>query len=1170
VNRWFQTEASRVQATIGPYRILDALGQGGMGVVFRGVHRHSGQIAAVKTVRVLRAGVAASLRREILALARVRHPGIVRILDQGVEGGLPWYAMEVLEGPNLRQHAAALAGAPAQAAPGARTERASSATASPSWTSARDTLDPSAPALAAPDPPAAEAPAPSRRPPRKRPPAAGGALLPILAVVRRLCAPLGFLHGEGIVHRDLKPDNVLVRPDGLPVIVDFGLMSHFGGQVSREVLQIAGFAVGTISYTAPEQLLGEFVDARADLYSLGCILYELVTGRRPFGGETSAMISAGHLRSRPKPPSELAAGVPRRLERLILQLLAKRPEERLGYAGDVAEALASLGAGEPNAALWPGAPQPRPYLYRPRLSGREEATEALEAELARLQQGHGGVVLVGGESGVGKTRLAMELARSARGSGMRVLLGEGLLVSAPGAAGSAGGGPLHPLRRALLAVADRCREHGAAETRRLLGPRGKVLALYEPALEGLPGLEAEPEPAELPPVAARLRLFRYLLETFSALARPLLLVLDDLHWADELTLGFLRFLLQVRPVEARQASPLPLVVGTYRSEDVGEPLRGLLAAPGLRRIELGRLDETAVRRMVGDMLALRRPPEGLVRLVVRPAEGNPFFVAEYMRTAVVEGLLVRDGSGRWRTSGRSLRLGVPRSIHDLVVRRLERRSPAARHLWDVAAVLGREIDEVLLAKMARLGGASLMEAIDELLSRQVLEEIGVGRLRFVHDTFREAAYERLEPRERRALHRAAAEALDTLPERERERHLGELGTHWEEAGELERARLCYRTGAALASARSAHQEAERLYRAYLALAPGSAAEGLRVRLDLGRDVLQVLGRNLEALELYREALDEARALGDAALELDGLRRLGGSLWTLGRIEEAREAWEQALRLARQRGDRLAEGKSLGDLALVHHTQGRLEEAQGLYERALAIQREAGDLHGVAIGLGNLAVAHDDRGDPEAALRLHEEALALARRLGDRRMEGVRLSSLGLLHLDCGRPDQALRHFELALDLLREAGERRQEGLVLGYLASLRREEGRLEEARSLYEQALAVQEEVGDRRSRAIFLGELAVVERRSGRLEQAEALIEEAEAFHRQIGEGDLLHLSLCRCERGHLALARGQSATPFLEEARRLAEAAKAGPRSRFGRAIEALRQAIEARDKAMSDER
>jgi serine/threonine protein kinase len=119
-----------------------------------------------------------------------------------------------------------------------------------------------------------------------------------LTLVHRLCSPLAFLHGEGLVHRDLKPDNVLVRPNGSPVLVDFGVTTQFTGEQSREALEVGGEMVGTVSYMAPEQILGDFVDARADLYALGCILYELLTGRPPFVGADRIEVGRAHLHSR--------------------------------------------------------------------------------------------------------------------------------------------------------------------------------------------------------------------------------------------------------------------------------------------------------------------------------------------------------------------------------------------------------------------------------------------------------------------------------------------------------------------------------------------------------------------------------------------------------------------------------------------------------------------------------------------------------------------------------------------------------------------------------------------------------------------------------------------------------------------------------------------------------
>jgi serine/threonine protein kinase len=526
------TNHSAEREAIGPYDLLGTLGRGGMGVVYRARHRESGALVALKAVRIPDKNTLHAIRREVQALARIQHPGVVRILGEGVHDGLPWYAMELLDGVTLRRHVAELL----RPALGPDTPGESSWTRGPTssstglsgsswWTrtlgasASRYSSDPASPADTTWDEEEAASPgagSPGFLDDSTWPVGDLATLRVILTLVRRLCAPLAFLHGEGIVHRDLKPDNVLVRPDGLPVLVDFGLVSRFTREVSRDELDVSSGAVGTIAFMAPEQLRGELVDARADLYSLGCLMYYLLTGHMVFEVSSIGSVARAHLDLSPRPPSELAPAVPPALDALVMRLLAKRPRDRLGYADDVAVALERLGAEDGLAA---SGPPSRPYLYRPGLAGRDEALRALEQRLDRLEQGHGGIELVGGESGVGKTRLVMELARRAERRRILVLAGQGLSEPAPGSE-EAKGAALHPLRRPLEALADRCREQGAAETERIFGRRGPLLALYAPMLRHLPGLEAYAEPAHLPAEAARLRLFAYLAKTFLAVSSP--------------------------------------------------------------------------------------------------------------------------------------------------------------------------------------------------------------------------------------------------------------------------------------------------------------------------------------------------------------------------------------------------------------------------------------------------------------------------------------------------------------------------------------------------------------------------------------------------------------------------------------------------------------------------
>jgi eukaryotic-like serine/threonine-protein kinase len=730
---------------LGPYRLGEIIGRGGMGVVYRATHVDTGAEVAIKRVSSVTGSHLAGLRAEIRTLARLRHPGIVQILDEGLEEGVPWYAMELLVGTTLSSVLDVVWNRAAARA----------------LTTITGPIDPGSPE-AAPAPRAGAAMA--------------GRLPETLATMVQICEALAYVHEQGIVHRDLKPSNVFIRGrDGRAVLMDFGLVSRFRGTLGRENLETPGLGAGTACYIAPEQVRRELVDARADLYSLGCVMYEMLTGAPPFTGSNVADVREQHLSTPAGRPSAFTTGIPPALDELVLALLAKRPQDRIGYAVDVLDALAALGApvergtgaraGGGDGRGDGGSKGARSYLYRPRLTGRSEEVQQL-LTLVRRAIATGGaankLLCIGGESGCGKTTLANELARQASVSGLRVISGECLPLAGESTVMDPREAPLHPLHPLLRAIGDHCRAGGPELARRIFGPWCPLFAAHEPALLDLPGTDAA-EPPALPGEAARDRLLGALKDVILAFSRevPLLLVLDDLQWADEMSLGFLRAVQNGLLAGASIA-----VVGTYRSEEVSPALEPVVNEPTSPRVLLRRLDAGVVRTIVADMLGMARPPEALITFLVRVSEGNPFFVAEYLRAATAEGLLSRQG-GRWHPPERSEgsesayeAIALPRSIQGLVGRRLEGLSPAARALAGQAAVLGREAEGGVLRAMSTLPADDVGRHLGELVERQVLDAVGLGRYRFVHDKIREAAFEALPADERTATHLRAGEALE--------------------------------------------------------------------------------------------------------------------------------------------------------------------------------------------------------------------------------------------------------------------------------------------------------------------------------------------------------------------------------------------------------------------------
>jgi len=985
---------------IGPYRVLVELGRGGMGVVYRAV-RDDGPEVALKIPSKEMAHLFGWIRREIHALGRLRHPGVVRILDEGVEQGVPWYAMELLHGQPL-DRVLGLRVAEHEVTADLRSfeirDGAYSRTA------------------------AAQ--------PRVRPDLKRG-----LTLMYRLARGLAYIHARGLVHRDLKPENVFVREGDQPVLVDFGLVAHFHALTSREVLEVSGRATGTAIYIAPEQARGELVDARADLYSFGVMLYEIVTGRPPFESSSVAEIFTMHLHEKPVVPSALVRDVPPVLEELILTLLAKKRGARLGYAEDVANLLVEAGA-EPDDDPGPGT---APYLYRPEIAGRHETIDALNKRIRTMRQGEGAFLTLGGVSGIGKTSVAAVVAREATMTHVRVVTGESDPV---------GGAPLHPLRPLLREIADQCRGHGDV-IERVLGPRLPVLRDLEPSLAALDE-NARPIPPE---IAAR-RLFSDLAETLAAFARehPLLLILDDLQWADEVTLRFLASL------GAEFFAGLSLVIlGTYRAGETGPDLRALLANAHVQNIPLGRLDDDSVGEIVRSMLAAPDAPSSFLQFLAAQTEGNPFFIAEYLRSAVAEEVLFRE-DGLWQfaaTDETYANLALPGTIRDLVAHRLARLSPLARRVAEAAAVLGRESSEEQLLAVCGESETDAFDAIAELTEQQVLEP-AEERIRFAHDKLREGAYESLEDGRRRELHRRAAEAIERAcaNEDELKRHDAELARHCDAAGLHAKASGYYARAAETAVGTGACREAIDLMTRAIALDEARADDSPKARRERHAHWQRVLSFAQFGLgDLPASSEHARRSLGEVGIHLPRtprgwqFRLAGEALrqsahFLLPRSMVRSRATRPVLRNVAMAAQKFSEARYYTDEKTVMLASGllavnsaeRLDDGAGLihtyanfgavtsglglngvagryYEKARQLALASNDLNGLGhIGYTS-AVLYITTCDWKSCARYFDDAVAAAKKTGDHQLIEMNLIARGFFELYRGRIETAAETFD---------------------------------------------------------------------------------------------------------------------------------------------------------------
>ncbi|HEV2884680.1 MAG TPA: protein kinase [Pyrinomonadaceae bacterium] len=645
----------------------------------------------------------------------------------------------------------------------------------------------------------------------------------VIDVATQICDALEHAHNNSIVHRDLKPDNVLLSSSaesGAVKLADLGLaLPSYGARISR-----AGLVVGTAAYMAPEQALGQNVDGRADLYALGILLYELTTGRLPFTGDDALAVVSQHVHASVVPPRVLRPDLPRALEAVILRLLAKNPSQRFPTARETSTALREslttspivTEASEADAVVILDA------LSRGHLIGRAaELTEARDL-WRRAREGRGHAVLLSGEPGAGKTRLAREVTLQAAVDGAAVLSGGCYEYEATT--------PYLPFVEAFRRWVREEKDDKALCAK--LGDSARQIAKLAPEIENRLG-PCEECPA-LPPHEERLLFFDAVAKVFVNLAgeKGLLFYADDLHWADNGTLWLLSHLLrQLRDERV-------LIVGAYRETELdrAHPLAKALVDWNrerlITRIVLRRFDAGETSEQLGALLGENVSGE-FANAVHRETEGNPFFVEEVLKSLIEKGSVRRE-SGKWKRCDVA-ELVIPQSVKEAIGSRLDRVSNDCNEVLRAAAVLGKTFTfENLMATASEQKEDTLLDALDEAVGAQLITADRNESFVFTHDKIREVLYEELNPIRRRRLHRHAAEALESAHSSS-QCAVERLAHHYIKAGEYEKG---------LVYAKRAAAEAERVF----------AFDDAIAACERARDCAQALG-------LVEEELDQEEAIG---------------------------------------------------------------------------------------------------------------------------------------------------------------------------------------------------------------------------------------------------------------------------------------------------------------------
>jgi DNA-binding SARP family transcriptional activator len=791
--------------------------------------------------------------------------------------------------------------------------------------------------------------------------------------------------------------------------------------------------------------------------------------------------------------------------------LGAEPEEEtrqlyrqvLRAAGSTAE----RGAAGADARSVPGSAEALARAAPP-LIGRQAERERLRAALGQMLDDGGHVVLVTGEAGIGKSRLIQEFAGDAAARGVRTVLGrchetEQAL-------------PLHPWIDALRG------ERPALDVsiRERLGAAASVqLGRVFPEL-----LDSGDDPATVGAQPALL--FDALAELIGKLIapEPLVLVVEDLHWADAMSARFLAFL-------GRRVHGLPvLIVGSMRPEELGDipglarALGELRAAGRLTEIPLSSLSEEESRALVRVLHPSARSGQDWDRLtgeICAMSEGNPFVIVESVR-----GVLAESPEG-WRRASR-----LARGVRDFVAARLDRLEDLPRRLVAFAAVIGRDFPFALLPKATGVGEREAAMAAEELVRRRILDAVG-DHLAICHDWIRQVAYERLLPATRTVLHAAIGDALEALHRGRLDGVADQLGHHYSRAGDAGKAIPHLVRFAELAGQRYALSEALAALQQAMSLVDRlPLPERDRRRLELALHeafALTLLGRQSDIFVLLRRHAGDVSRVGDPALASEYYFRLAMTHLYCGEDAPGQRAAEQALQEGERAGDPERIGKALhvlavgafwlghpldgiahatralplldrprtqhyfglayNDLALNHLAAGTLGSALEAADRVEAVGRATQDARLEALGSYIGAWAHALRGDLDLALARARRGVEIS---PERLAAGLNTGALGHAHLE-GGDAAAVPLLEQAVEALGRIPIRFSEHRCLALLGEAYLSSGDVARARETASRALALSQHDGTPFNVGLAQRALGRIGRARGDLHEAEQLLSQA-----------------------------------------------------------------------------
>ncbi|MBU1076688.1 MAG: protein kinase, partial [Spirochaetes bacterium] len=787
------------------YKILGIVGEGGMSVVYRAQDLKNKRDVALK---FLKEGVTSSyvedvirFKREADAVSKLDHPHVIKLYEAGEYKNTPYLAEELLEGKSL-----------------------SALLNEGKHFTVKETVH----------------------------------------IILKVTEALDYVHKRGIIHRDLKPGNIVVqqKPNDYRVtLLDFGIAHVMELSHIKEAKQI----VGTFGYMSPEAtgIVSKQIDERSDFYSLGVVFYQLLSRELPFKATEVNKLLHEQVAVKPRRLREVNKEIPKILEEIVIKLLNKDPELRYQSAKGLLHDLERYQKGEMDFIV-AEKDQKTKLTYQTRLVGRQEELKQIREAYERAKDSEGNICLIGGEPGIGKSRLVEEMKEYLYEQGYE---GGGLFIHGR-CLNQENKIPYQPFRDSINEYIQKIekmnlkeREKEIRRLKEVLGELGEIIIRLNPRMKLILG--EVPELVSLDPERENQRFMMVASDFFCHLTeknRISVLFIDDLQWADEGSLSLLE------EISWKIGNFNFFIIGAYRDDEITDKhslnriKKQIQKGKGpLLDIRLAKFDRNSLNKMVAGVLGEKE--ERSVKLseyVLEKSAGNPFFAITILRELVEEKALTWK-EGYWQEDwDRIDAIKISNNIIDLVIKRIDDLTEEQNRFLQVCSIIGREIDLKLLNRLLGLEESALVKLIDDLILIQLIERSRQkGKVNFIHGRIREAFLEQSNKADNKKIHLAIAQAIEQENKDSIDNVIFELAYHYTEGGDEKKSLEYVLPAADKAKINFANEDAIRYYQLGIKLLEKKGLQKSDKWIEIKEDLVEVYitsGRSDEAINLAKEIL----------------------------------------------------------------------------------------------------------------------------------------------------------------------------------------------------------------------------------------------------------------------------------------------------------------------------